>query len=1148
MIVLLCALTATAHAQQHKQLTLTHMDELEVMLQQGKYLSFVTGHVEFETSTGKIFCDSAVWSQGEYVRLNGSVRVDDSSYSLTADSVFYNLLDSIAFAWGKRVELWSFDDSVYAVGPYAVYDRRNENFFMNDRPLLYLKYPDSATMVEVLADSVAYRGDSSLAVAVGDVNISSSEFASTSGTAVMDGAENVLTLTESPTAERGGSKLSGGVITVGYEDDLIRSIDVVDSARGDFTQVVDTADGYSDRSVLTGARLHMDFLEGILTGIVCTQQAYSWYYPSSRGALEFNENSVSGDTIRFQVDREQLLAVEVMGGAIGSYVNGRKNAGDTMIVATADTVDYSARFIDYDMVDSMITLEEGGRVTSGTMALAAERIVFDTRRRIVEAFSAQVEPDSLVGRADRTGESRPVDLTARLQPNNLPVELQDGDQTMYGDYLEYSLDTEKGRIVKSKSSYDEGYYYGDKMFREQKKIFYIEDGVYTTCDREEPHFHFYSDDLKLIEGDKLIARPVVFYLGRVPVMVIPYYVFPLKRGRHSGILPFQFGNFERGVRYVKDVGYYWAASEYWDWLGSFDYYDNANTFTLNSSLHFAKRYYIYDTYLTGSYTRESGYLSSSGVESRHDRWAVNGAYNHHVTPTLDVRAFGEIQSDKSYFTDYSPDLEERLNRSLKSQLTVAKRFGGASVTSVMSHTVDLDVESRNDIMPKLTASLPTIYPFGNGHRAPDGTLKQSWFQNFAVRYSPTLTHTSLRVTKDSTIVVDSVISDSSYSDSLGIWEYEYSPVRDTISYRSRQRYIIANSSPSITLPRITLAKYINIVPTFTYSENWIQVFETDQSRAAGIKPGTYRTYTWKSTVGASTKLYGTVHPNVAGLIGLRHVISPAISFSYQPEVDRNPEVRRFVRGGVSSTKASSVGFSLGQDFQAKVKNGETERSFTLLSLQSGLGYNFEAEEKPFSNLVTQFSILQDVRTIRLDGSMTHSLYVPGTNDLSFWSPYLENLSLNANVTFDGGFPLFDDSGPGIPSGADSASQVAGSANKPAPPGHGSWSCNINYNHTESGRGANWRKTDAFFINLTFNFNLTPTTKVTYQQHYDVLRKKTINNSVSIVKQLHCWSGSLYWVPIGSNRGFGFKLFVTALPDIKIDNGHDSFIDGLQRYR
>jgi len=72
--------------------------------------------------------------------------------------------------------------------------------------------------------------------------------------------------------------------------------------------------------------------------------------------------------------------------------------------------------------------------------------------------------------------------------------------------------------------------------------------------------------------------------------------------------------------------------------------------------------------------------------------------------------------------------------------------------------------------------------------------------------------------------------------------------------------------------------------------------------------------------------------------------------------------------------------------------------------------------------------------------------------------------------------------------------------------------------------------------------------LTASQSYDIDQKATVNNSVNIVRKIHCWSGSLYWVPIGSNRGFGFKLFVSAIPEIKFDNAHDSFLNKLQQTR
>ncbi|MFQ6007971.1 MAG: putative LPS assembly protein LptD, partial [Candidatus Zixiibacteriota bacterium] len=668
-----------------------------------------------------------------------------------------------------------------------------------------------------------------------------------------------------------------------------------------------------------------------------------------------------------------------------------------------------------------------------------------------------------------------------------------------------------------------GFYYGEKLFREQKHIFYVDEGRYTSCNKNEPHYHFHSNSMKLIEGDKLIARPVVFYLGRLPLLAIPYYVFPLKKGRHSGFLPFTFGNFERGERFVRDVGYYWAASEYWDWQGSLDYYEISRTITVKSRIN-VKKLYMLDGYISGNYTRETHYNSGVAAENKSTRWAINSAYNHTFSPSFNIRAFGSFQSDAQYYTDYSFNLEERLNRQVKSQISFKKTFGqNTSLSGNLTHTVDLDRESRNDQIPSMTLFLPTIWPFGSGSINEEGQLEQKWYQNVTFRYNPSLLNYSVRNR------VDSVRYDTTITvDTLTMEEDTTIAVRDTIAYRTRRKYAKINHNPHISLPTITLFKYFIFTPSLNYNETWFKIFETDQSRAAGIDASTlYRTYSYSGGVGFKTALYGTVHPNIVGVTGLRHVITPTVAYSYSPEIDRHPEVRAFAGGGAGSKKSQILSFSLNQLFQAKIGQGEAERSLDLLSLTSSFSYNFENKEKPYSDLSTYYHI-SSLPNVTLSGSMRHSFYDPETDELRFWSPILMSFSFDATFRLSGKSFLFDDPD-AIPKGVDSAADLSERKG---------WSLNATYSYQESGRGAAFAKSS--FIRFTLSFNLTPKTSVTYSQQYDIVDKLTVSNSVNIVRKIHCWTGSLYWVPIGSNRGFGFKLYVTALPEIKIDNNHDLF--------
>jgi len=423
------------------------------------------------------------------------------------------------------------------------------------------------------------------------------------------------------------------------------------------------------------------------------------------------------------------------------------------------------------------------------------------------------------------------------------------------------------------------------------------------------------------------------------------------------------------------------------------------------------------------------------------------------------------------------------------------------------------------------------------------------YHDFKFRFSPSLLNFSSRQTPFY-LAYDTTFVDSTYDDTTGMWipGEDTVEVVDTVYYRTRKKFVRLSASPTIYLPGLSLGNYLNLTPSFGYQEVWFRIYQTDQSDTAGVDPGAYRTYSWRAAVSASTRLFGTVYPRLWGLEGLRHVITPSVSYSYSPDISRNPEVRRYAGGGAGSARSQVMSFGLSQDFHAKVGSEETERNIELFTLRSGFSYNFEADSTPLSNMTTIFQS-RAVRNVDLYAQTVHRFYEPGTANLNFWSPYRQSFTFRAKLNLKGAFGLFDEPSPAF-SGADSSSEGSSAApqGKPKAAG-GGWNCSLNYQYGEKGRAESWKKNpDDFFALLDVSFRLTPSTTVTYAQRYDFRRDRTINASISIVRKIHCWSGSLYWVPIGSNRGFGFKLFVTELPEIKIDNGHDDFLKGLQRYR
>jgi len=1091
-----------------------YADHLEVVPTKDKQIWYVVGSVVFETESGWIYCDSAIWTRGERVKLQGKVIIDDADYRLAADSVDYDLLTHQAVARGSYVELWSRKDSVFAVGRHAFYDRDHEYYYMEERPTLFLNYPDTANMIEVIADNVYYDAPGARTEASGDVKISSKDLLAQSGCAVMYPRRSVLDLFDHPVARREQSKLTGQLISVISVDNVISRIDVIDSASAEFIEALDSSGQAYDNSLLSGNRILFDFSEGELSLVTCYGQAYSWYYPYSKPGSETSENSVSGDTIKFSVEDEKLTEVSVVGGAVGTYLTRIVSIADSAIDTTADTVDYRAHAVRYNLKDSVINLTREAHVTSGDVALDAHLIGIDTKTDVLEAFSADIISDTLQNEA----------LALDFQPNPIPVILKDGDDILFGDYLEYSMATEKGRIIKSKSRYQTGYYYGEKVYREQKNIFYLDNSRYSTCDLDEPHFHFHSGHIKLVDNEKLIAKPVVLYIGRLPILALPYYVFPLKKGRHSGFLPFTFGNIERGERYIRNVGYYWAASDYWDWRGAIDYFEEGSQLNFNSEITYNSRYH-FNGNISGSYGRSTGYSSASASETKTARWVMRGNHRHDISPSFKIDASGQFQSDASYYQDFSADLEDRLNRSLRSQINFTKRFGRSiSLSGKISHDENLDTESRTDQLPSMGLSLPTFHPFGSGSRGADGRLETRWYQNLVATYRPNLLNHSQRITLDS---VKNVVQDS-----LG-----FIVSADTLSYRSRKEYARMNHSLTLSFP-VKIAGYVNFNPSFNYREEWFNIFKTDQSEAAGIDAsGTYRAYVYSTGASMSTNIYGTVYPNLFGVIGLRQVLTPTISYRFTPEINRHPDIRSYAGGSAgSSRKSQSMTFSLKQSYQAKVKKRDTERNLNLVLFTSSLSYDLEKDSLKFSNLNTSFQSTLLPR-VNFYGSMVHSLYKPGTDDLTPWSPIIQSFSVNASFTLAGSRFLFDEDA------VERRGPDTSFSRHPIGSGTGrkGWNLTANYSYRESGRGSSFVKSS--FFRFTLNFNLTPETNISYSQYYDVTRGQTVNNQVNIVRKLHCWTGSFFWVPVGSNRGWGFKLFVNALPQIKIDQSQNSLRSG-----
>lgn len=256
---------------------------------------------------------------------------------------------------------------------------------------------------------------------------------------------------------------------------------------------------------------------------------------------------------------------------------------------------YEASIVDTRVQEKKIYLIGKADIKYKTMHLTAEKITLDWDTNLI---TAEGVPDTVYKPSDNPGDS-----VMTVVWKGLPI-LADAGDVMRGFKMVYNYKSEKGRVIQGRTEFEGGYYLGERMKKVSKEVINISNGFFTSCDKEEdPHYHFRSRRIKVIIGDKVIAKPVIMYFGHIPVAALPFAVFPNKKGRVSGMIIPTYGQSATEGRFIRGLGYYWAASEYWDTAVKVDYFDRVG-WVLRGDLKYNVRYLLNGT-ISGSFTRKN---------------------------------------------------------------------------------------------------------------------------------------------------------------------------------------------------------------------------------------------------------------------------------------------------------------------------------------------------------------------------------------------------------------------------------------------------------------------------------------------------------------------------------------------------------------
>lgn len=109
-----------------------------------------------------------------------------------------------------------------------------------------------------------------------------------------------------------------------------------------------------------------------------------------------------------------------------------------------------------------------------------------------------------------------------------------GKQFICGEEMEYNVNTGQGAVRFAASAMYPWYGWGEKITRLSEKLYKVENGYVTTCEYLRPRWRIQAREILLYRREKIVAKGAVFYVGKVPILYVPWYVLRLDDTR----LPF----------------------------------------------------------------------------------------------------------------------------------------------------------------------------------------------------------------------------------------------------------------------------------------------------------------------------------------------------------------------------------------------------------------------------------------------------------------------------------------------------------------------------------------------------------------------------------------------------------------------------------
>ena len=627
----------------------------------------------------------------------------------------------------------------------------------------------------------------------------------------------------------------------------------------------------------------------------------------------------------------------------------------------------------YQSKDSMVWYKNGNAYLYGEGQVNYQKIELKANEITIDLETSTVHAQ---GTTDSTGVTtgRPV--------------FADGSTPYESETMSYNFKSRKGLINNVTTQQGEGYMTSNTVKKGASDEFYIRNGRYTTCeDHEHPHFYLSLTRAKMRPNQDIVFGPAYLVVADVPLpLALPFGFFPFTKDYSSGFIMPSYGDeLERGF-YLRDGGYYFAISDKIDLKLTGEIFTKGSWGT--SAISNYRKRYKYSGNVNLSYI-----VTKTGEKNMPD-YSVSKNFKVVWSHRQDAKANPKqnFSASINYATSnyernnlssmYNPNLTSQSIRT--SSMSYSRNFPDLKLNLSTSFNISQNMRDStlSLTLPSLNWSVSRIYPF----KRKKARGEEKWYEKISLTYTGSLSNSI--TAKEKEILHQNIFKD----------------------WRNGIKHSIPISAT------FTAFKYINITPSFNYTERWYSYKVNrawDEERMREVRDTTYgfnRVYNYNLSVSANTKLYGFYKPLIGKKVQMiRHVFTPSVSYTLTPDfghsrygyyksytyTDAQGEVRTIdyspyagsIYGVPGKGRSGSISLSVSNNVEMKVNSKRDSTGVRKISLIDELGgsisYNMAAKTKPWSNLSTRLRL-------KLTKNYTFSLN-------SVWATYAYEFNENGRV-------------------------------------------------------------------------------------------------------------------------------------------------------